>query len=206
MRKKYHESEHIDAQIRRVYTEKRLDTGVVNDLADRLGYPRWWVKRRAAALGLARTKEKPWSDTELEILEENSHKSLAVVQRMLNRQGYKRTTTAIAIKRKRLGFDLREERAIAGIYSSRQLAELMGIDAKSVTGWITKGLLKAKRRGTARTEMQHGDEWEIKMNDVRSFLIDYTGHWDHRKVDKYWLVDILSGNTGAKGRVFKEAG
>lgn len=69
----------------------------------------------------------------------------------------------------------------------------MGVDAKVVTGWITKGWLKAQRRGTDRTEAQGGDQWWIHRRDVRTFIIQNAAAVDLRKiVDKEWFVDLLA--------------
>jgi hypothetical protein len=61
-----------------------------------------------------------------------------------------------------------------------------------VTGWVNKGWLRAARRGTERTPQQGGDEHWIHMRDVRRFVIDNVAAVDFRKVDKFWLVDLLA--------------
>jgi hypothetical protein len=71
----------------------------------------------------------------------------------------------------------------------------MGIDAKGVTRLIKLGKIKADRRGTDRTEQQGGDAYYIQTWNIRQYVIDYIGEIDLRKVDKYWLVDILSNQT-----------
>ena len=69
-RRKYIFTDQIDQLIREVYLNRR-DTRTrpgIRFLAKRVGMPHWALKKRARELGLARTKERPWSERELEIL------------------------------------------------------------------------------------------------------------------------------------------
>jgi len=134
----------IDDAIRRTY-QGNPTKGAVNELARRLGRPRHWVSQRARQLSLIvpRFKEPPWSPAENRILEENAHRSLSTIQRRLRAAGYTRTETAILTRRKRLHLSAQDPNA----HSAYELAGLFGVDGKTVTGWIAKGWLKAKRRG-----------------------------------------------------------
>lgn len=60
--------------------------------------------------------------------------------------------TAIHLKIKRMGY-----KQDGSFYSAHSLAQALGIDARAVTRWIINGYLKARLRGTARTEAQNGD-------------------------------------------------
>ena len=69
-RRKYVFTDQIDQIIREIYlsprdAKTRLGIGL---LAKKVGMPHWALKKRARELGLARTKELPWSEPELEIL------------------------------------------------------------------------------------------------------------------------------------------
>lgn len=182
-------SEHIDAVIRRRYPGciKRLD---VARLAQSLNRPRWWVSKRAAALGLVapRFKEPDWSAAELEIVHTGAHLQPAVLRRRLAKAGYRRTETAIIVKLKRIGAD----RTDPNNTTAHALSRLMGVDGHTVTDWIAKGWLPAKPRGTDRVAAQGGDQWWISYAAVRTFIITHTTHVDIRKVDKFWFVELLA--------------
>jgi hypothetical protein len=69
-RRKYVFTNQIDELIRAIYLDRpgaKTRPGI-RVLAKKVGIPHWALKKRARELGLARTKEKPWSEPELEIL------------------------------------------------------------------------------------------------------------------------------------------
>lgn len=183
----YGTSEEIDRTIIECY-RNRTERGEVNRLALRLGRPAWWVKKRAVHLGVsvALKKEPEWSRVEIELLERNAHKNEQVIRKIFANHGFNRTATAIVVKRKRLQCDTTDIEH----YTARQLASEFGVDASTVCSWIERGWLKAKRRGTERTEAQ-GDHWWIKRKHVRDFVAENAGVVDIRKVDKVWFVDLL---------------
>ena len=197
----YTSNDFIDAAIRRLYQSPPAPAAV-QALAKQVDRPRWWIGRRAVKLGVAmpRFKEPPWSEAELELLGNHVGMQPESLRNLFLRRGFRRSAAAIEVKRKRMGWYLRDREEV----SAHGLARIMGVDATTVTNWIHKGLLRAKRRKTARTEVQGGDPWEITPKAVREFLITHTAAWDHRKCDKFWLVDILSGSTGIKGDAMKE--
>ncbi len=185
---------YIDEMIRKLYREQyNPREGKVRDLAEKLNMPRWRISRRALEIGALepRIKEPPWSERELHILELNALYTPAVIQRKLKAYGFKRSVYGIALKRKRMHYLQQQIKN-----SALAVAECFGVDNHTVTNqWIKKGLLKAKRRGTQRTESQGGDEWFIKDKDIRKFIIENIGIIDLRKVDKFWFVDILAGTN-----------
>ena len=83
--------------------------------------------------------------------------------------------------------------------SLTSLSFCFGVDSSVVARWIKKGLMKTQKRGTARTEDQGGDSYYIKDIWVRNFIVDNVGILDFRKIDKYWLVDLLSGGAIGTG-------
>lgn len=187
-RRRWENSEAIDEAIRRVY-QSTPKSNQVNELAKRLRRPRWWVSKRARCLGLVtpRFKEPVWTDAEIDLIEAHAHKSLAVIQRILKKQGYQRTETAICLKLKRLGTDTHDP----DHYTACQLATMMGVDSRTVTGWIHKYDLPAKRRGTKRTQEQGGDMWWISRRTLRRWIGQNAHAVDLRKVDKYWFIDLM---------------
>lgn len=178
-------SEAIDAIIRRTFQTKP-DKGAVQACADTVARPRWWVSKRAVALGLVapRFKEPAWTDAELDIVAEAAHKSPATLRKMLARHGFVRSETAILVKLKRLSLD----RSDPNHMNANQLAQVMGVDRKTVASWIARGWLKATRRQA--TELD--DFWQISRRDIAAFISDNVATVDLRKVDKFWFVDLLT--------------
>ncbi|WIW89590.1 hypothetical protein K3M67_06425 [Sphingobium sp. V4] len=190
-RQRWTSSDHIDSVIRRTY-QRTPAKGEIDALAVAVNRPRWWVTKRASKLGLVtpRFKEPAWTEAERDILHDNFHRSAKTVQRILKRAGFVRTETAITVMGKRLGATREDPHHV----TAHGLATLMGVGAKTVTGWITRGLLRARRRGTERTVAQGGDQHWIHLRDVRSFIIDNAAVVDIRKVDKFWFIDLVAHN------------
>lgn len=192
-RRRWRSTEHIDAAIRRTYESPA--SGAVNRLAQTIGRPRSWIHDRAIKIGCAvpRFKALPWSASEIELLHAHAHKTPSVIERIFRAKGYARTATAIRVQIKRIGADTGDPNH----YTARGLGLLMGVDAKTVTRWIEKGMLSASRRETARVTAQGGDEWWISRQQVRRFVIENVAAVDFRKVDKVWLVELLTGRANA---------
>jgi hypothetical protein len=165
--------------------------------------PVWIVYRRALELGciVPTRKEPPWSKAEEELLESLSHLNPHDIAKRFRAAGYSRTPTAIAVRRKRMMIYAGQARQDEGVYTSRQLAVALGIDAHAIGTWIAKGWLKATRAGTQRTDAQNGDHWSIQAKDIRQFIIDYTAHVNFSKLDKYWLVDLLAPGGSKKAGI-----
>jgi hypothetical protein len=196
MQTKYHFTPEMDKRIREAYRTEPWK-GAINALAVKMMLPRWRVSRRAREIEAyePKIKEKPWNEEELHILEQKAHLTPPRIQIALKKAGYTRSVTGIILKRKRMRFTAN----LKGM-SARQCAECFGLECpKSVVRWIDKGLLRAKRRGTARVEEQGGDMWFIKEKDLRNFIVENIGLIDIRKVDKFWFVDILA-NAGRDAR------
>ena len=190
-RKRKHQiTPEIDAEIRRVY-QSAHHKNQINQLAARIRWPRWKVTRRAIQLGLIRQqkKEPPWSEREIGVLEQWGHLCPEVIRRKLKKAGFPRTVTGIVLKRKRM--NLTAPYSDHG-FTATKLAQAFGVDSKVVTGWIEKGWLVAGRRGSGRTPQQGGDMWWITRRAVRRFIIESVDVIEIAKVDKWWLVDILT--------------
>jgi hypothetical protein len=188
-RRKYVFTDQIDRLIRESYHNRRDEKTRLNirPLAKKIGMPHWALKKRARELGLARTKELPWGEAELGILERYAWMSDERIRLKLKAAGYSRTVTGIHLKLKRMRF-----KHDGGFYSAYSLAQALGIDPHAVTRWIKSGHLKAKRRGTARTPQQNGDSYLIQEKDVRRFILDHPTDIDLRKVDQLWFLDLLT--------------
>ncbi len=193
MRKKYHFTEEIDARIRRVYQEEvgmksKLHTGYLKKLGKELNMPSWRISKRATELGVLPTKKKEpnWSDQELKILYTSAHLSLGMIQKNLKKLGFHRTQQGIQQKRKHMRF----LQNLHG-HSAASVAIGFGVDKKTAVRWIENGWLKATRRETTRNEGK-ANLFYIKDKWIREFIIESVAIIDFRKLDKYWIVDILA--------------
>ena len=188
-RRKYVFTDQIDRLIRESYHNRQNERTrfSVRALAKKVGMPHWALKKRARELGLARTKELPWSERELEILGRYAWMSDERIRLKLKAAGYTRTVTGIHLKLKRMRF-----KHDGSFYSACSLAQALGIDPHAVTRWIKSGHLKAKLRGTARTGQQNGDSYLIQEKDVRRFILEHPTDIDLRKVDQLWFLDLIT--------------
>lgn len=184
---KYVVTPEMHDQIERVY-KTSSGNGEVRNLAKRLGLPRWKVTRYATAQGWVprSTKAADWSEKELLMLEHLAYLSPERISARMKKAGLQRTPVAIHLKRRRMRF-----LQASDFYSARQTAECFGVDVHTIMRWIRLGTLKARKRGTNRTEAQGGDIWMIKPEYCRYFIIKYPEEVDIRKVDKFWFIDLL---------------
>jgi len=169
-RRKYLFTDQIDEFVREIYLNHpgaRTRPGI-RMLAKKVGIPHWALKRRARELGLARTKELPWSEPELKILARYAWMSDERIRLKLKSAGYSRTVTGIHLKLRRMQF-----KHDSSFYSANGLARALGIDFHAVSRWIKRGHLKVKLRGTARREQQNGDIYLIREKDVRRFILEH---------------------------------
>jgi len=183
-------------QIRKTY-QASTGSGEIAELAKRLRLPRWKITRHAQKMGwIAKGKKEPyWTEEEEKTLQHFARYCPEKIQLKMVAAGYaRRTVAAICLKMKRL----RCRQNIEG-YSARFVSECLGVDVHFVTRAINTGKLRAKKRGTARTEEQGGDMWFIREWDIRAYIIENVNEIDIRKVDKTWFVDLL-----ANGEIRKE--
>ncbi len=185
---KYRPTGQIDARIRDAYLRLRLgDRSALKALAWQLGWTPSAVCKRGAELGLARVKERLWSEQEERVLARFGHLAPSGMQRKLAEAGFARSVTAIQVKvnRNRIKSNLEG-------YSACQLADALGVEAKKVVRWIQQGVLKAERRGTGRLPQQGGDTWWISDASVRRFVLRYPGEIDLARVEKIWFLSLLT--------------
>ena len=189
---KYIFNDQADQLIRQVYLSSRDSKGMsgIRLLAERLGMPHWALKKRARELGLARTKELPWSEPELAILSRYAWMSDERIRLKLKAVGYTRTVTGIHLKLKRMRF-----KHDGSFYSANSLAKALGIDPHAVTRWIKSGHLRARLRGTARSPLQNGDSYVIQEKDIRRFILEHPTEIDLRKVDQLWFLDLITNGV-----------
>jgi hypothetical protein len=125
IRRKYVFTDQVDQLIREIclgHREARTRPNI-RVLAEKVGMPHWALKKRARELGLARTKELPWSELELALLSRYAWMSDERIRLKLKAAGYARTVTGIHLKLKRMKF-----KHDGSFYSAYSLAQALGID------------------------------------------------------------------------------
>jgi hypothetical protein len=187
--RKYRPDEGIDGVIRAAYERlrKHCDRGALRLAARRIGWPGYAVRKRALHLGLTRTKEPVWSEAEIRMLEQWGWMGDERIALRLRAAGFTRSATAIHLKRKRMRIN-----GNGDWYSACSVAEAMGVDSHKVMRWIRTGLVKAERRGSARTEQQGGDTYLILRKAVKAFLLACPDEYDLGKVEKFWFLDLIT--------------
>lgn len=139
------------------------------------------------------TKPAPWTDAEIDIVEQRAHQKDATIVKALKAKGFMRTVHAVHVYRQRYVTGIRQGKIDAGIYTACQVGEIVGASSKTVIYWMQKGWLKAKRGD------QHGPHvtYEVKASDLREFIIHHVAYCDLGRADKFTLIDILCPH-GAK--------
>lgn len=185
---KYRPTAETDELIRQAYRRFRSgDRYALKSASAAIGWPRGVVCKRGAELGLARTKERPWSEGELQLLKTFGHLAPSGLQSKLGEAGFRRSIAAIQVKihRDRIKSNLEG-------YSACGLADAMGVDVKKILRWIRDGCLKAERRGTERVPQQGGDMWWITDRSVRGFVLRHPEEVDLAKVEKIWFLNLVT--------------
>lgn len=201
-KRKHQFTEEIDNQLREIYSRPAARFGGnnfrakgkgVKAYAAELGIDHWILIKRASELGIARVKEKPWSDDELAALREWAHFSPTNIWKRFKERGFKRTEASIACMRKKM-------HALKGApwYSGNALAALMGVDQHMVmTNWVPKGLqfiLKGTTRNRSPKQIS-GDTRLYHASEIRRFFIEHPEEIDLLKVDKYWFLEMITGGA-----------
>lgn len=170
--------------IREIYGAKYF-RGANAIAARRTGLSTSSVSRIAARLGvgLVRTIDGiRWKSAEDELLEECCHLAAhRLAKRLLATCGTVRSEAAIKQRLKRLG--IRRESRCG--YTASRLAELMGVDQKTVSNWISRGMLRATHTG-------HAGGWHnIEPEDVVRFVARHPEAFKLARVDQLWFLDLL---------------
>jgi hypothetical protein len=183
--------EGFDELLRAFYAEgDGRKKGECNAFADQHGLPRWWVTKRAIALGLVmpHKKEPDWTEAEDALLARAPVHDLDKAAEFFREHGFSRSATAINIRCKRKAIS---RRAARPTLSATAIAKILGIDSKSVTAEILRGSLKAVKRADRRSPQQGGSAWDVTREDLRDYIVKHLDRIDFRKVDKFELVAIL---------------
>ncbi len=183
-------TEQEDKLIIQAYQSQSYNLGSVTKLKKLLGKTSGTIHRRASELGVVPEHRKlhPWQDWQCQLLEDNAHKSLVAINAMLVRRGApNRSLVAIRAQMQDMGLKSRQSRIDAGVYCLGQVATLFGVTNDRIKRYITDGMLAAKKR-TDITDL----EYQITAADLRRLLINHTHEINFAKIDKYWLVDVLT--------------
>lgn len=188
-RRRYEQADHIDAAIRAAYATPAR--GFVCALAERLGRPRWWVIRRAQALGIAHTRLRApeWTPAEDRLLEDRAGEGVHALARILKRAGHPaRTPTAVAVRLRRIGIGLRDEKAATGRLTCNQLAALLGVQPTTVSRWIEReGLPATRPRGCPPNY-----PFEIEERPLRAWIATHAQLLNLARVDKHWFIALMA--------------
>lgn len=192
----------IETKLRKVYSlpfksKKRQELGIpsIKDAAHDLNVPPYILKRFARELGLTRTKDLPWSDEEIKILDEQGYKSTAGLARIFRQNGFKRTEVGIELMRAR-----RQSHKASPFFSLGSLARLFGVDGHIVKNWVEKGWLKAEYKETKKNRGEgdrSGDTRIADKDSIYRFVVDHPEAFDLRRVDQLWFLHIVTkGDVG----------
>lgn len=189
----------LDKQVKAAYSDP--STGAVKSAAGRLDIPYGTFKARARMIGCVyRYYNRPWEEAEDALVRQYLEKGLAWTQRKLKIAGFQRSQAAISSRRYKLGCVKDDD---PDLLSASQLAQLCGLDPKTVLRWIEKGWLKAKRGASLCVPDPKPDYfWRIRVANFRAFIRDYPSAIDLRKVDQPWFLDVILGppNVNATDR------
>jgi hypothetical protein len=177
-----------DEQIKEFYKNPDRKRGDLKKFANELNVSENYVASRCTKLGLNSFKkyDKPWSDAEYNIVESNKHMHIATIQKILEKHGYHRTGNAISRIKTMVGegSGFVMNRHEVGIFSANQLSILLGLKHETIIRYIRLGYLK--------TEKSDGIAYNIKKNNVKQFMVNYRQSIDFGKIDKEFLIDILT--------------
>ncbi|MEO7065358.1 MAG: hypothetical protein ABI114_00455 [Rhodanobacter sp.] len=191
----------IDEAIR-VAHQCVMQRGAVVKLAARIGRPVWWTSRRARDLGLTtpRFRELTWCTAEIDVLKRTAHLAPQAVQRGLKYAGFRRTTTAISVQRKRQGIT----RQKGEDYSCRQAADMLGADAGTLMREIRMGYLQAKPHPDYKPRSDgQTTQYVITERDLRSYIVNHPVRLNLRKLPAGhvpWFIDLVSGAVTIQNR------
>ena len=186
---KYIFTTEIDGQLREAYRKLREfnNRKAIRGVGVKFGIPQHVILARARALGLSRTKEKPWTDKEERLLERCAGLHLAVIARRFAKAGYHRTETAIKLRITRS--KLHET---PNHYSASRVASFFGVHTTTVSQWIKAGHLNtAGKKGTERVHDSH----LISRDDLREFVLNHPEEFHLQRItDQYFFIDLLAPN------------
>lgn len=154
-------------------------------IASNLGVTRCAIKGQVQKMGLAMQKSPPWTEKELDLLEDLIHKhSVTQVAKRLHR-----SPNAVKVKATRLKLHLRNR---DDWYTKMEVTEICGVDHKKVQQWIDSRALKASWHNGHRPSQKGMAMWHIEAKDLKQFIVNYSGELLGRNVDIQQIVWLVS--------------
>lgn len=187
-------SEDQDAAIRAAYLAKVR--GANKALAYRFGVSIRAISARAAVLGLPPligSRHAPgaaWREDEIALVRANLNESVSVIRaRLAKKLARYRSESAIRtlISRRRTNGEwpsFEDELLDRNRLLLPAVCAGLGVGEWIVRRWIQKGYLRAR-------QPRDDSKWAIHLKDLKAFLIQYPSLWDHRTVDRWFLIDVL---------------
>ena len=167
-----------DAALRRAYqnVSSRFElTSNIDRVQRGSGFTRSVVLSRASQLGLSFCRRQAWSAAEINMVRENlGVLSKASLARKLGRSYY-----SIKALCSRLNLSSR----ITEGYSHSELAELLGVNPKTVRKWVENGWLFVR-------------SGRISEQSTERFLKSYPEEYDLRRVDAAWFKGMVFPSFG----------
>jgi hypothetical protein len=158
------------------------------------GLPRWYIKRRAARLGLTmHFDRKPWTSAEVDLLERLV--GSVSTARIAKRLG--RPENSVVTKLKRMS----TSRRVRSGYTMRELEICLGEDHHKIQRWIAAGWLRDNLQGTHRHDGNGKDIHRIREKDILNFVRNHPQEFNLGKVDQTWFLDLVL----LRGREVREA-
>ena len=157
--------------------------------------PRWYIKKRAARLGLTMHPDKrPWTAAEQEILE----RLLGRVSALTIARRLKRTEASVVLKIKRLGVS----RRVRNGYTMRDLEECLGESHHKIQRWVANGWLRDRLQGTRRHDGNGRDIHRFQEKEILGFIRNHPLEINLGRVDAVWFLDmiLLKGREASEGR------
>ena len=189
---KYRFTSEMDREIMYTYSINTDSKPRITNLTKKFNLPRWAIYQRALKICAVKSahQKRPWTDEEIQILKENAHYAPLTIKTRLEKKGFKRSTSSIVLKRKRM-------RLLSNLegMSASLCAEFFGVDLHWVLKQISSGALKAE---PIRQDREGKVNYYIKEKHIRKFIINNPDQVDLRKIEKYYLIELL-----ANGKVHK---
>lgn len=157
---------------------------VLNRMIRETGLPRWYIKKRAAHLGLTMHQDKrPWTAAEEEIIGRLVGKvsALTIAKRL------KRAEVSVVLKIKRTGVS----RRVRNGYTMRDLEDCLGEEHHKIQRWIENGWLQDRLQGTRRHDGNRRDIHRLREKDILDFIRRHPEELNLGKVDPLWFLDLV---------------
>jgi len=178
-------------ELMRQYYDSRPEN--IDWLVTQIRFPRHILLARAQRLGVAQQRHKgPWTEADLAVL--HAHLARMPLHQLAKRLG--RTIGAIRTKAIRLGIT----KSHSDGYTARQLADLLGWTHTTVGRCIARGWLHASRRHMGYAD-KRPDAYYISEQAVYQFLIEHPEMIPWQRVEKDWLLDVLTRGAVTKARL-----